>query len=312
MEPIAVLFNPSSGRGRSQRNKSRIEARLQHFDIPFRWYTSQSEAHLIELSLRLAQEYATLTIVGGDTSFTLAATEVIRSGSDVVLGMVGTGSANDISRGLQVYDLDGFCGALRSSRIRRMDAGCLELPGRAEPIFFMGALSLGLGVEVNLYIARARQRHPFLNRGGSPVQALTGAFAVQHAFTSRSVPNRISLETDLSRRDVDFSLIVFANTPFYANGMRLFPEATPFDGRLHCCTVRTRSLWHSLRLSRLILDGSHVDREEVDIVADTAFRVVPDRSPLAIQLDGEVMTGIEDFRVSVRPAAVRVITATGE
>jgi diacylglycerol kinase family enzyme len=312
MDPIAVLFNPSSGRGRSQRSRSRIEARLGNFGIPYRWFTSRSESHLKELALRLSQEYGALAVVGGDTSFTLAAAEVIRSGSDAVLGMVGTGSANDISRGLQVYDLDEFCGSLRSGRIRRMDAGCLELPGRPEPILFMGALSLGLGVEVNLYIARARRRLPLLNRGGSAVQALTGAIAVQHAFVGRSVPARIRLETDLSSRDVEYSLIVFANTPFYANGMRLFPEATPFDGRIHCCTIRTRSLWHSLRLSRRIPGGSHVEQDEVDIVSDTAFRVIPDQSPLSLQLDGDVLTGIEEFRVSVRPGAVRVVTASGD
>jgi diacylglycerol kinase family enzyme len=312
MEPIAVLFNPSSGRGRSQKSKSRIEARFRHFNIPFSWFTTQSETHLKELARRLVQEYGVVAVVGGDTTFTLAATEVIRLGSNTALGMVGTGSANDISRGLQVYDLDAFCGALRSGRIRRMDAGSLELPGRPEPIFFMGALSLGLGVEVNLYIAKARRRLPLLNRGGGMVQALTGAFAVRRAFTSRAVPDRICLETSRFRRDVDFSLVVFANTPFYANGMRLFPQATPFDGRLHCFTLRTRSLVHSLRLSRRILDGSHIDRDEVDIFTDTAFRVTPGRGLIAIQYDGKVMTGIESFRASVRPAAVRVVTASGD
>jgi diacylglycerol kinase family enzyme len=124
------------------------------------------------------------------------------------------------------------------------------------------------------------------------------------------VPNRIRLETEGSSRDVEFSLVVFANTPFYANGMRLFPAATPFDGRLHCCSIRTRSLWHSLRLSRRIPGGSHVDLDEVDIVSDTQFAVSPQQLPLALQLDGEVKTGIEAFRVSVRPGAVRVVTAS--
>ena len=82
------------------------------------------------------------------------------------------------------------------------------------------------------------------------------------------------------------------------------------SGRLHCCAVRTRSLWESLRISRRLLDGSHVDREEVDIVSDTAFRVAPVRAPLAIQVDGEVRTGIEGFGVAVRPGAVRVVTAS--
>jgi len=312
MDPIAVLFNPSSGRGKSRRRKNRIEARFGHFDIPARWFTSQSEDHLKELARSLAQDFSTIAVVGGDTTFTLAATEIIQSVSDTTLGMVGTGSANDISRGLQADELDSICAALRSGRTRRMDAGNLRLPGRAEPVIFMGAMSLGLGVEVNLFIAGARQRHPILNRGGSTVQALTGVLGVHSAFSSRAVPERVCLEAGRLRKDVDFSLMVFANTPFFANGLRLFPEATPFDGRLHCCTIRTRSLSHTLFLSRRIRNGSHVEQDEVEIFPDTVFRVQPARGTIAIQYDGEVMTGIEGFEVSVRPAALRVIDTTGE
>ena len=192
-----------------------------------------------------------------------------------------------------------------------MDAGILELSGREEPILFLGSLSLGLGVEVNLFIARARRRLPILNLGGSTVQALTGAAGVRHAFTSKAVPSRVYLETGRFRREVDFSLLVFSNTPFYANGMRLFPDATPFDGRLHCCTVRTRSLSHSLRVSRRIRDGSHAVQDEVDIFPDTDFRVTPSRGTTAIQYDGEVLTGIVGFRVSVRQGAVRVVDTWG-
>jgi len=310
MDPIAVIFNPSSGRGKSLRRKKRIEARFGHFDIPARWFTSQSEDHLKELARRLAPEYGTIAVVGGDTTFTLAATEVIHSSADTALGMVGTGSANDISRGLQADELDAVCAAFRSGRTRRMDAGNLQLTGRSEPIIFMGAMSLGLGVEVNRFIAGARQRHPILNRGGSTVQALTGALGVRHAFSSRAVPERVCLESGRLKKDVDYSLLVFANTPFFANGMCLFPGATPFDGRIHCCTVRTRSLSHSLLLSRRIRNGSHLERDEVDIFPDTVFRVTPARGTIAIQYDGEVMTGIEGFEVSVRPAALRVIDTT--
>jgi diacylglycerol kinase family enzyme len=105
--------------------------------------------------------------------------------------------------------------------------------------------------------------------------------------------------------------MVFANTPFFANGMQLLPEATPFDGRLHCCSIRTRSLSHSLLLSRRIRDGSHVEQDEVEIIPDTAFRVTPARGRTAIQYDGEVLTGVEHLKISVLPAALRVVDTAG-
>jgi diacylglycerol kinase (ATP) len=308
MDPIAVLFNPSSGRGKSLKRKTMIRERLQHYDIPFRWFTSKSEDHLKDLARNLLRDYAVITAVGGDTTFTLIATEILNSGVDTSLGIVGAGSANDISRGLGVYELDSLCSALRSQHTRRMDAGCLQLPDHPAPIYFMGALSLGLGVEVNLYIAKARERHPVLNWGGSAVQALTGVFAVRKAFSSQSVPDRINLDTGNTNRDVEFSLIVFANTPYYANGIRLLPEATPFDGRIHCCSVQTRSLTETVNISRTVANGSHVLRDEVEIIPDTVFHVTPEKGTIAIQYDGEIMQEIVSFSVSVLPAALKVVT----
>ena len=305
---MAVLFNPSSGRGKSLKRKALIQARLQHYDIPFRWFTSESEDHLKDLARSLLQDYAVITAVGGDTTFTLIATEIMNSDADTALGIIGAGSANDISRGLGVYALDSLCRALRSQTFRRMDAGCLQLPDIPDPIFFMGALSLGLGVEVNLYIAKARQRHPVLNRGGSAVQALTGIFAVRKAFSSQSVPNRINLDTGSTKKDVEFSLIVFANTPYYANGIRLFPDATPFDGRIHCCSVQTRSLTETVNVSRTVANGSHVLRDEVEIIPETVFHVTPEKGTIAIQFDGEVMQKIASFSISVLPSALKVVT----
>lgn len=309
METVAVLFNPSSGRGKSQKRKNLIESRFLHFGIPTKWFLSQSEAHLIELARTLAHSYTMVTAVGGDTTFTLTAAEIINGGMDVTLGIVGTGSANDISRGLGIYDLDALCEAIIAGRVRRMDAGCLFLPDRQHPLYFMGALSLGLGVDVNLFIAEARRRLPLLNRGGSAVQALTGIAAMRHAFSRKSVPDRIQLKTDGCCREVYFSLALFANTPYYANGVRLLPEATPFDGRLHCCIIHTRSLSQTLRLSPKIIGGRHTSMREVEIIPRSAFQVVPASGQIALQYDGKVITGIESFRVEVRPAVLKTFTS---
>ncbi len=285
---------------------------MKHYDIPFRWFTSKSEAHLKDLARTLLQDYAVITAVGGDTTFTLIATEILNSGVDATLGIVGTGSANDIARGLGVLEVDDFFGALRSQQTRRMDAGCLLLPDNPEPIFFMGAMSMGLGVEVNLYIAKARKRHPVLKRGGSAIQALTGVFAVREAFSNQSVPNRISLDTGKTKKDVEFSLLVFANTPYYANGIRLLPDATPFDGRIHCCSVQTRSLTETVNISRTVAKGNHLLRDEVEIIPATIFNVKPERGRISIQYDGEVIEEIASFSVSVLPAALNVVTPLTE
>ena len=222
--------------------------------------------------------------------------------------MVGAGSANDISRGLGHYDLDALCGALISGSSRRMDALQLEIADRPEKIIFMGALSLGLGVEVNRYIAQARERYPILKRGGSTVQALTGVAAVRHAFSRKFVPTQVWLENQgiSDRCSVTFSLMVLANTPYYANGLKVFPELSPFDGKLCCGIVQSTSLSNTLRITSMISSQRHLQSQEVEIHSGTSFQVTPE-GPLDLQYDGEILAGTQGFTVSVLPAVVNIV-----
>jgi diacylglycerol kinase (ATP) len=310
MDTIAVLFNPSSGRGRSLKRRAEIEARFQHHGISSRWFVSQSEEHLKELVRDLIKSYPVVVTVGGDTTFTLAAAEVVNVSSDVSLGMVGAGSANDISRGLGHYDLEALCGALISGSRRRMDALQLEIADCPESIIFMGALSLGLGVEVNRYIAQARERHPILKRGGSTVQALTGAAAIRHAFSQKSVPSQVWLENQgiFDRCSVSFSLMIFANTPYYANGLKVFPDLSPFDGFVNCGIFHSTSFLNTFKVASRISSQRHLQSPELEILAGTSFHVAPDE-PLDLQYDGEILAGTKGFTVRVLPAAVSVVMA---
>ncbi len=310
METIAVLFNPSSGRGKSLKKRAEIEARFQHHAIASRWFVSRSEDHLKDLARELIKSYSVVVTVGGDTTFTLAAAEVVNLSSDVSLGMVGAGSANDISRGLGHYDLEGLCGALLSGSRRRMDALQLEIADRPDKIIFMGALSLGLGVEVNLYIAQARERYPILKRGGSTVQALTGVAAVRHAFSHKIVPTRVWLENQgiSDRCPITFSLMVLANTPYYANGLKVFPELSPFDGKLCCGIFQSTSFTNTLKIAGRISSQRHLQSPEVDILSGTSFQVTRDE-PIDLQYDGEILAGTQGFTVRVLPAAVNVVIA---
>jgi len=310
METVAVLFNPSSGRGKSLKKRAEIEARFQHHAISARWFVTESEEHLKELARDLIKSYPVVITVGGDTTFTLAAAEVVNLSSDVTLGMVGAGSANDISRGLGHYDLEVLCGALLSGSRRRMDALQLEIADVPEKIIFMGALSLGLGVEVNRYIAQAREHYPILKRGGSTVQALTGGAAVRHAFSRKLIPTQVCLENQgiSDPCPVDFALMVFANTPYYANGLKVFPELSPFDGQLSCGIFSPHSFFSTFKVASRISSQRHLDCREVEILSGTAF-VVTGEDLIDLQYDGEILAGTRGFTVRVIPAVVNVVIA---
>lgn len=303
---IAFLFNPSSGRGKSLKKRPRIEAFLNKYGIEAQWFVSESEAHLKQLARETAESYPVMVTVGGDTTFTLVLEEILRMSSDVILGMVGTGSANDIARGLGSFRLDAFCQALKSGNRRRMDVVKLEVKGMSEMIYFGGALSLGLGVVVSRYIEEFRDRYPILYPGGRVSQTFTGIRAIRKAFADNSVPQSAWLKVNGVQHEIEYSLMAIGNIPYYANGIKLFPEMTPFNGKLECCIVNSTSLLHTIVVGDKAKRGTHFRRDEVEMYSGTSFGISTSDS-IDVQYDGKIIPSVREFKVTVLPAAVNVL-----
>ncbi len=306
MDPVAVLFNPSSGRGKSKRKRGQIEAKFNQYGIPYKWFTSCNEAHLIELAQTAAQSFLVIIAVGGDTTFQLIATEVLSTDTDPILTMVATGSANDIASVLGWSELDSLCEAIRAGRDRRMDVGLLEIKGGSAKVYFIGALSLGLGVEVNRFVAGFWRRFPLAAKGGDFMQTVAGIFGIKDSFKYNRVPLKAKLKCARFEREMDFSLMVFANIPSYAGGLELTPGVTAFDGKIDCCVISSDNFLETLLIGLRARKGRHISSDNVQIISDSAFEVIfPDNSDL--QYDGEIINSVKAFKVSILPAALKVL-----
>lgn len=306
METIAVLFNPTSGRGRSRAKETRIRSTFNSSGIPYEWFTSESENDLRAKAFSVSRSFPVIVAVGGDTTCQIVASEILAAETDTVLGMIAAGSSNDIARSLGICSLDSLISSLRNNRSRRMDAGQLELSGRTEKIYFVGTLSLGLGAEVNRFVADTWRRYPLFARGGIIPQVVAGMSGAYRAFRHNTVPVRVTVDNGETSTEELFSLMVFANIPFYAGGLKLVPESTPFDGRLDCFTLHTRTFGQTLRAGFRILLGRHIGHEDMGIVSGSSFQVSSDDS-LSVQYDGELVDGITSLCIQMKPAAIRVL-----
>lgn len=300
-----MLFNPSSGRGRSLKKRSQLEAVLQRTAIPFDWYSSRSEQHMRELARSLSRDYSTLITAGGDTSFRIVAAEVLNSGADPVLVFVGIGSANDIAHSLINAKIATLGSRLKCPQTRRMDVGKLEIMG-CEDIYFLGNLSLGLGVEVNRYVAEFWRRHPLLAKGGSFIQLLAGFAGTHDAFTNRKVPFHFKLGSEAGLKMHESSLLIFSNISFYAGGLKIAPGKTPFNGKLDCCLVQSENSWSTLKIAIRAIKGRHINNPAVKVISGRTFIIQSD-TQLDVQVDGDVLPGGKHIKVSVLPEALTVM-----
>jgi diacylglycerol kinase (ATP) len=314
MEKAALLLNPSAGKGRSGKKRGEIEHCLQKHEIPYDLMVSQSEEHLRQLARQAAAEYRHIVGVGGDTTFKIIAGELLndKGGGErqtvPTLGMIGTGSANDIVRSLGIQKIESLCRAIKEKNTRKMDVGILNSETEAKPLLFLGSLSIGLGTTVNRYIEAFCQRHPQLAKFDLFGQVLAGAMAVHRSFARGQVPRRATLKHDGTSTEIAFSLLTFLNIPFYANGLRLGPNTTPFDGLLEAVVIQTVSLPGTLTMAIAVGRGRHEKRQDCRIISAPGFRLIPD-GKMDILADGDIVTEVGPFEVSLRPAALRVFSA---
>ncbi len=312
MEKIAILFNPSSRRGKSGKTREKIERILNDHRINYDLFVSESEAHFKQLTLEIATKYQTIVGVGGDTTFNILVRKLLRANyQPPVIGMIGTGSANDIVRSLGILKIKEACAAIKRGSTTTMDVGCIKIDRTDKPYFFLGSLSAGLSTAVNRYVARFQQNHRIITRVQPFFQLFPGLFAIHDFFTKNSHPLQIKIKYSTNGKsfvkDFDFSLLVILNTPYYASGLKLGIDTGSSDGILDCCALNTRNFWDTFAVALKIQRGTHMHCQNVQFVHSPGFKAYSPY-PLDLLADGEIIEEVREFEVSIIKDKLRVLS----
>lgn len=312
MEKIAILFNPASRRGKSGKARDRIERILNYNSINYDLFVSESEAHFKQLTLETAPKYQTLVGVGGDTTFNIMVRKLLRAESPPpAIGMIGTGSANDIVRSLGMLKIKEACAAIKKGSTTTMDLGCLKIDRKAKPYYFLGSLSIGLSTAVNRYVAQFQQNHRIISKIQPFYQLFPGLFGIRDFFTKNKPPLQIKIKYSNNGtpivKDFDFSLLVILNTPYYANGLKLGIGTGSSDGILDCCAIDTRNFWDTFVMGLKIQRGIHTQCQNVEYVHSPGFKAYS-QYPLDILADGEIIEAVKEFEVSIIKDKIKVLS----
>jgi diacylglycerol kinase family enzyme len=309
VEKVVILLNPSSGQGRSIRKKRIIEKIFRAKGIPYDLFVSESERDLRKMSIEVMHQYKDIIAVGGDTTFNIIASEILNHEIPAHplprLGIIGTGSANDVCRGLGIEKMESLCDCLVGEKIRKMDVGLVEISGVQQRYYFLGSMSAGLGPVVNQYVDQFNRKYRGLTRFTPGGQVLVGGMGVFKAFARKQVPLTLTLFSDQNEEKISFSLLVFLNTRYYANGLNLNDETSAFDGRIDCMALHTTSVWETLRFKQWLKQGLHRDQDGIRYLGSSWFDISMDTA-LDILLDGEIIRNVSKCRVAVLPGALEV------
>jgi len=306
MKEIALLFNPGARQGRARRQRGKLKRLLATSGVHCEWFESRDEADLIALARAACREYRTLVGVGGDTTFHLMLNEIMASGFPVRLGMIPTGSCNDIPREFGIRSVAEACRRLQAGRVRRCDVGVVARDG-VTLNHFLGQANFGFGVALNQYVEAKKRRGGWLAKS----QVLAGAAGALRLFRGHPLLP-LSISAAAGSLSGDYLLAVVSNIRFLAGGFAVSPPAQPDDGSLDLCLVGDCSLPRFLHLFLKARRGGHRTQAEVKTLCSPAFEIAS-TVPFPIQADGRtVASGGQPVlfqRATIRalPAALDII-----
>lgn len=245
-----------------------------------------------------------LVVVGGDGMVNLGTNLV--AGTKVPLGIIPSGTGNDMARGLGIpygdteaavrtlaAALDAGPRTIDAALIRWTDAET----GVSGERWFACALSAGFDAIVN---ERAnRMRHP---KGPSRY------ILAMLAELMRLKPIRYRLTLDDRVVETAANLVAIGNGTSLGGGMRITPNARYDDGLLDVLVVRPLSRINFLRIFPRVFKGTHVAHAKVRIERARRIRVEAD-VPIAAYGDGERIA-VLPIDVELVPGALHVLAPT--
>ena len=228
-----------------------------------------------------------VTAVGGDGTVNEVASGLINS--DTAMGIIPLGSGNGVARSLGIpVDVKKSIHLLLNANVISIDTGEInDLP-------FVGVA--GLGYDANV----GAKFQEFGHRGPVPY------FIIGVKEFLKYEPVRISLDLDNESDQFSPLLVAIANTRQYGNGAIIAPSASPTDGYLNVCVIKTVSLSRAVKLIQKLFNGSINEAVEYKHHKIKQIRIKTSTDQTRIHTDGEPKNVTGDLDIRIKEKSLRV------
>jgi diacylglycerol kinase (ATP) len=285
---IALLVNPTAGRGHGARVADRVVPRLADAGLRVRRLHGRDAEESAEMARgAVAEGVDSLVVVGGDGMVHLAVQHLAHS--DTSLGIIPTGTGNDAARSFGVPRRDPLAaaGLVVDGVVRRVDLA------RAGATYFLCVLSAGFDAIVN---ERA-------NRMAWPRGQMRYTLAtVAELRVFRPIPYVLTL--DGIDKSVEAMLVAVGNGRSFGGGLRITEGARLDDGLLDVVLFHPVSKPDLVRTYPRLFRGTHVTHPAYE---HHLVREVTVAAPgIAAYADGERL-GPLPLTVTAVPRALKVL-----
>jgi diacylglycerol kinase (ATP) len=285
---IALLTNPTAGKGRGLRTAAIALPRLREAGFSVRSLVGRDADEALELAQRsVADGVEALVVVGGDGMVHLALQALV--GTTTRLGIIPAGTGNDVARylGISRSDPQRAADVVIGSRTRTIDTA------RAGPKHFVTVLAAGFDAKVN-------ERANGMRWPRGQLRYTLATMAELRVFE----PLPYTLELDGRLVHLDAMLVAVGNGPSFGGGLRITEGAVIDDGLLDVVIIKTMSKPDLVRTYPKLYTGGHTKHPQYE---HHRVRSVTVAAPGVVgYADGE-RVGALPLTVDVQPRSLTVL-----
>jgi len=285
---IAVLTNPTSGRGKGNRVGETVVPRLRDAGYDVRSLTGRDADEALDLARQVvADSVETLVVIGGDGMVHLAAQAL--AGSDTRLGLIPAGTGNDVARALELPRKDPAAAAdvVIGGKERAIDLA------RIGHRHFVTVLAAGFDAIVN-------ERANEMTWPKGQMRYNLATLAELRTFS----PIPYVLEVDGEQHRFEAMMVAVGNTSSFGGGMRITEGAVIDDGLLDVVAIMPMSKLELIRTFPKLFNGTHTQHPKYRHYSGKVITVAAPR--ITAYADGERMAALP-MTVEVAPRALRVL-----
>ena len=290
---IALLANPTAGRGHADQILDAVTARLAASGAVVEHLIGDDAEHALELARKAAADGVdTVVTLGGDGMVHVAVQALAET--EVNLGVVPLGTGNDFARALGIPAGDPLAAAdvVVRNHPRRIDLG------RSGDSWFATVLAAGFDAAVNERANAMRWPH-------GDLRYTLAALSVIRSW--KPVPYRLEIEdaTGVTTvREQEAMLLAIANTESYGGGLRIAADCDPADGLLDAILIKPVSRLEFLRVFPGVRQAKHLTHPAFERIL--ARRITASAPGVIAYSDGERL-GPLPLDVECVPSALGVL-----
>lgn len=305
---VAVIYNPTAGRGRAKRRLQRLKELLADLDGSHQLLPTDYAGHEQELAADcVAREIPLIIAAGGDGTVSKVAHAIVNATQEAcqtTLMAWPLGSGNDIvANSESARHRDELAETLREGTVRQIDVGKITIDDPQQPPrHFLNNLGLGLEAEV------IQQSTAIRALRGMPLYLAAALRALLNAKLSN-----IELTLgDGEERSLDVAMMSIANGSRTGGGFRLLPQAEIDDGQLDLGILTAPTIPKLLWVLIKAIGQKHLDSPWVE--QDKAIKIqITCEAGIPVHVDGDLLhPGVKSATIELLPKRLQIRVPQGK